>query len=79
MKRLIFSLSIAAAALSVGGCGDNAAPRQLPDGGADAPTGEAKLLPCLGRPTDLERPPATASGAATPLPCDLLPPGFVAP
>lgn len=78
MKRLVFSL-LAAAALAASGCGDNDAPRQLPDGGVDAPTDAAKLAPCLAKPTDLERPPAAANGAMGPLPCDLLPPGFVAP
>jgi len=37
------------------------------------PPGDGGLAPCLDRPTDLDRPP---SGQ---LPCDLLPPGFVAP
>jgi predicted small lipoprotein YifL len=76
MKRLFFLLSIAAA---LAGCGDNSAPQQLPDGGVDAPTDAAKLAPCLVKPTDLERPPAAAGGAMGPLPCELLPPGFVAP
>lgn len=79
MKRLIFTLTIAAAAALAGACGDNSAPQQLPDGGVDAPTDAAKLAPCLVKPTDLERPPTGANGASGPLPCDLLPPGFVAP
>jgi hypothetical protein len=37
------------------------------------PQGDGGLAPCLDLPTELERPP---SGR---LPCDLLPPGFVAP
>jgi hypothetical protein len=37
------------------------------------PPSDGGLAPCLDRPTDLDRPP---SGQ---LPCDLLPPGFVAP
>ncbi|HMJ53055.1 MAG TPA: hypothetical protein VK540_13295 [Polyangiaceae bacterium] len=46
------------------------------DAGSDAitpPPGDGGLVPCLDLPTDLDRPP---SGR---LPCDLLPPGFVAP
>jgi hypothetical protein len=36
------------------------------------PPGDGGLVPCLDRPNELDRPP---SGQ---LPCDLLPPGFVA-
>ena len=47
-------------------CGDNTLP---PDDPQPQP-----LAPCLDRPTDLPRPPP-ATGQ---LPCELLPPGFVA-
>ncbi len=71
------SLLFAAAALAVA-CGDNSAPAPAdPDGGVDAPP--STVGPCLQRETDLERPPVTASAAAGPLPCELLPPGFAAP
>jgi hypothetical protein len=58
------------AALLVGACGDNTKPaRQDAGPGGDA---AVPLAPCLERPTDLARPPTGQ------LPCELLPPGFVA-
>ena len=44
-------------------CGDNAKPARDDAGTA--------LAPCLAHPTDVPRPPTG------PLPCELLPPGFV--
>jgi len=44
-----------------------------PSDATTPPPGDGGLAPCLDLPTDLDRPP---SGQ---LPCDLLPPGFVAP
>jgi hypothetical protein len=41
-------------------------------GGTVTPPGDGGLAPCIESPTDLDRPP---SGS---LPCDMLPPGFVA-
>jgi hypothetical protein len=72
MRRLCFS-SLLALACFAGGCGDDTQPPAgpAPDAGVDAPPIGA-IAPCLGQPTKLERPP---SGA---LPCELLPPGFVA-
>jgi hypothetical protein len=75
MSRSIRILSLVACAWLAAACGDNhATPRDAapaedapPDGGGD------ELAPCLERPTDLSRPPTGA------LPCELLPPGFVAP
>lgn len=66
MRCLVFLILVAA------GCGDNqrATPK---DAGVDAPSDAAQpLAPCLDRPTDLARPPTGQ------LPCELLPPGFVA-
>lgn len=69
---LIAGLVGLALAIATGltGCGDNAEPRPLPDGGPDAPP--AAVGPCLDKPADLAKPPTSA------LPCNLLPPGFVA-
>ena len=69
---------VVAVAISIGAmtaCGDNKSGAQ-----GDARTSDAQRIdaaisqgaPCLDRPTDLLRPP---SGQ---LPCELLPPGFVA-
>jgi len=41
--------------------------------GGVTPPPDGGLAPCLEQPTDLDRPPAGR------LPCELLPPGFVAP
>lgn len=65
------------AAVLLGACGDNLTAK-FADGGTDAgdaaPDASPQAVgPCLDRPTDLPRPPTGA------LPCDLLPPGFVAP
>ena len=55
-----------------GGTAGTGASGGAPDGGT--PPSDGGLVPCpLGQPTDLDRPP---SGR---LPCELLPPGFVAP
>jgi len=65
MRYLVLICLFAAA------CGDNRKPQVPGDGGLDA-TPVQPLAPCLDRPTELARPP---SGQ---LPCELLPPGFVA-
>lgn len=65
-------LLCAALGLAAGGCGDNNKAARSPDGGAiDAPVAAAG--PCLDRPDSLALPPTSG------LPCELLPPGFVAP
>jgi hypothetical protein len=75
MRRVLFLLAVLTA------CGDNERPQDQPDAqqidaGVDAAI-DAPLPvssgPCLDKPTDLPMPPTGA------LPCDLLPPGFVAP
>lgn len=83
MRRLfclaaLFTSLVAASALTAA-CGDNTSPpQQTPDAGVDGPPPGSKVGPCLARPTDLDRPPVTSAGAGA-LPCELLPPGFVAP
>lgn len=83
MRRL-FSLaalvtSLAAASALTAACGDNTSPpQQAPDAGVDGPPTGEKLGPCLARTTDLDRPPVTSADTGA-LPCELLPPGFVAP
>ena len=57
--------------LALAGCGDNVKPVQQ-DAGIPQPDAQAMVGPCLERPTDLPLPPTG------PLPCELLPPGFVA-
>ncbi len=72
MRRLVLTLFAAlAAGPLLAGCGDNTAPVPLPDGGPDGPVDKV-TGPCLEQPTALARPPTGA------LPCELLPPGFVA-
>lgn len=75
MRRLLSSsllaLSLASAALLAGACGDDTQPPAGPDAGPDGPPGD-KLAPCLPSPTKLLRPPTGQ------LPCELLPPNFVA-
>jgi hypothetical protein len=68
MRALVFFVVLAAA------CGDNEKPTTPDDAGIDAgpDANPQALAPCLDRPTDLPRPP---SGQ---LPCELLPPDFVA-
>jgi hypothetical protein len=72
MSRSIRILSWIACAWLAAACGDN---RQAPEDAAPPDTGTEPepLAPCLERPTDLPRPPTGV------LPCELLPPGFVAP
>lgn len=79
MRCFLFLLAVVTA------CGDNERPQDQPDAqqtdaGVDAAADAAidgplpvTSGPCLDRPTDLPMPPTGA------LPCDLLPPGFVAP
>lgn len=71
MRRLLLTLAL------LGACGDNLKPEvrddagvadASPDASPDAPM-QQNAGPCLGRPTDLARPPTGA------LPCDMLPPG----
>jgi len=80
MKRhFLFGWPLLAVAL-VASCGKDDAPgNPAPDGGSSSSAatgtgggapGDGGLVPCLDRPTELERPP---NGE---LPCDLLPPGF---
>jgi hypothetical protein len=67
MRALVSIVSLALLVLSA--CGDNF--KQTPDDARfDAPPQASG--PCLLRPTDVPVPPTGA------LPCDLLPPGFVA-
>jgi hypothetical protein len=62
------------ACLGLAACGDNQVPETpTPPADAAVDADPSALAPCLDRPTDVARP---ATGA---LPCDLLPPGFVAP
>jgi len=72
MRRLLLTIAL------LGACGDHLEPtKPADDAGVDAPVVDAapdaptqqNMGPCLGRPTDLARPPTAA------LPCDLLPPG----
>lgn len=65
---------LALVAALAGACGDNTRPQAPDDAGIDGQPQPQPLAPCLDRPTDLPRPP-TATGQ---LPCELLPPGFVA-
>lgn len=74
----LFTSLVAASALTAA-CGDNTSPpQQTPDAGVDGPPTGGKLGPCIAKTTDLDRPPATSAGTGA-LPCELLPPGFVAP
>jgi hypothetical protein len=69
---VVLALALAIFAALAGACGDNTRPQAPDDAGIDAQP--QPLAPCLDRPTDLPRPPP-ATGQ---LPCELLPPGFVA-
>jgi hypothetical protein len=62
MRALVLLLALAA-------CGDNKKASATGDAGIDA--GPTVLAPCLDRPDELPRPTGQ-------LPCELLPPGFVA-
>ena len=68
--RILISIAL----LAFAACGDNGRPQTPGDAGVDAgdDAGVQPLAPCLDRPTDLPRPPTGR------LPCELLPPGFVA-
>jgi hypothetical protein len=81
MRRGLWPSALALAVTVVVSCGKDDLPgTPAPiDGGSSsgaggaggaAPTSDAGLVPCLDRPTELERPP---SGQ---LPCELLPPDF---
>jgi hypothetical protein len=65
MRYLVLLVLFAAA------CGDDTKPAQPSDAGIDAAQVQP-LAPCVDRPTDLPLPPTKQ------LPCELLPPGFVA-
>jgi hypothetical protein len=69
---LVFVLCLACPVIAA--CGDNQVPETPPPADAAVDADPSTLAPCLDRPTDLPRPPATGA-----LPCELLPPGFVAP
>jgi hypothetical protein len=73
MKPMTFLRGLwVACALLVAACGDNhEQPRPPADASIDAPVPNAQG-PCLDQPTDLPQPPTGA------LPCELLPPDFVA-
>lgn len=66
LAALLFALACAV----LGACGDDTQPPAGPDAGPDANPGA--LASCLGEPTKLARPPTGQ------LPCELLPPNFVA-